>query len=248
MGSDPIEPRNPVEPVQPVLPVKPCSSRSSMITSTPAVGRTISRSDGRAKLASHLVEQTFEDARRQVEYDEVPQEGPSEIAQNIKQMLEKSAAEDLPPSPLPEENAAKTQADRHAILLRSRQHQTFSESLCYDGVKYDYEESETTEAEETLNEPSNISLWEEGYDEEPIVGNEKVNVCIPKELETDEIPDLSPPGFDFDESHQISQCTIENEETNEDTINRLTEAPREAYRLTPSLTPRSPRHKPENEN
>ena len=44
--SDPIEPRNPVEPVQPVLPVKPSSSRSSIITSTPAVGRTISRSDG----------------------------------------------------------------------------------------------------------------------------------------------------------------------------------------------------------
>ena len=32
--------------------------------------------------------------------------------------------------------------------------------MCYDGVKYDYEESETAEAEETLNEPSNISLWE----------------------------------------------------------------------------------------
>ena len=34
--SDPIEPRNPVEPVQPVLSVKPSSSRSSIITSTPA--------------------------------------------------------------------------------------------------------------------------------------------------------------------------------------------------------------------
>ena len=43
--SDPIEPRNSVEPVQPVLPVKPSSSRSSIITSTPAVDRTISRSD-----------------------------------------------------------------------------------------------------------------------------------------------------------------------------------------------------------
>ena len=40
--------------------------------------------------------------------------------------------------------------------------------MCYDGVKYDsdgvgnhdYVENETTEAEETLNEPSNISLWE----------------------------------------------------------------------------------------
>ena len=68
-----------------------------------------------AKLASHLVEQTFEGARRQVEYDEVPQEGPSEIAQNIKQMLEKSAAEDLPPSPLPEENSAKTQVHKNYI-------------------------------------------------------------------------------------------------------------------------------------
>ena len=36
--SDPIEPRKPVEPVQPVLSVKPSSSRSSIITSTPAVG------------------------------------------------------------------------------------------------------------------------------------------------------------------------------------------------------------------
>ena len=70
-----------------------------------------------AKLASHLVEQTFEGARRQVEYDEVPQEGPSEIAQNIKQMLEKSAAEDLPPSPLPEENAAKTQVHKNYSIF-----------------------------------------------------------------------------------------------------------------------------------
>ena len=51
-----------------------------------------------------------------MEYDEVPQEGPSEIAQNIKQMLEKSAAEDLPPSPLPEENAAKTQVKKNYII------------------------------------------------------------------------------------------------------------------------------------
>ena len=48
-----------------------------------------------------------------MEHDEVPQEGPSEIAQNIKQMLEKSAAEDLPPSPLPEKNAANTQVYKY---------------------------------------------------------------------------------------------------------------------------------------
>ena len=55
------------------------------------------------------MDESLEGARRQMAYEEMSAEGPSQIAQNIKQMLEKSAAEDLPPSPLPEEHAPQTQ-------------------------------------------------------------------------------------------------------------------------------------------
>lgn len=128
-----------------------------------------------------IVNRSLEDAQRQVQ-------SPSDIAQNIKDMLDQSAAEDLPNS----DSLPKNLDDRRAILMRCHQHETFSESVCYGNeIKYDNDGEE--EAPSNL---TNHSMWED--EEEPIIGNEKLNIRrlgSPEDINTSDIPSLSSPDF-----------------------------------------------------
>merc|ERR1711911_435726 len=55
-------------------------------------------------------------------------------------------------------------------------HKTLSESAEFRDIDYDDSSSVLSDASESEEVAQNISMWEEGIDEEPIVGNELVNI------------------------------------------------------------------------
>lgn len=82
---------------------------------------------------------------------------------------------------------------------QNKAHQTFSESINFKDIDFDTADEESvlsdaTDSEEVQN-PNNISLWEEGMDEEPIVGNEIVHTNVrlpPLDDEGEEDEDINP--------------------------------------------------------
>ena len=94
--------------------------------------------------------------------------------------------------------------DQQQILANCAAHQTFSESINFKDIDFDTADeeeeesilSDATNSEEVQN-PNNISLWEEGMDEEPIVGNEIVHTSI-----------RLPPLNDEDEEEEIVEQKI----------------------------------------
>ena len=116
--------------------------------------------------------------------------------EDIKRMLDTSTDKHF---------TKKQPNDQQQILANCAAHQTFSESINFKDIDFDTADeeeeeesilSDATNSEEVQN-PNNISLWEEGMDEEPIVGNEIVHTSI-----------RLPPLNDEDEEEEIVEQKI----------------------------------------